>query len=275
MRLPGRQRHLLDADLELAEGVISGDAAVDAQYRDAEDRAFDLLARQAPVAGDLRRIVASLRMVSDLERGGDLSVHIAEVARRRYPASAVPPALRSTLLEMGQIGERIMTKAGSIIATSDLVLAEQIEQDDDVVDRLHRQLFHVLLEDEWDGQRRSGRRHHAVQPLLRAHRRPCGVGRPPGGHVPGDGFPRAQSRAVPEQSQLGTRHWMQRRLPASGVTASSSKRPAGGDVQPGETRPLGPELEPGRERDLAPVQERLVSRRVTESRSARQSNQSR
>ena len=142
---------LLDADLELAEKVISADAAVDAQYRDAEERAFDLLARQAPVAGDLRRIVASLRMVSDLERGGDLAVHIAEVARRRYPASAVPPALRSTLLEMGQIGERIMTKAGSIIATSDLLLAEQIEQDDDVVDRLHRQLFHVLLEDNWDG----------------------------------------------------------------------------------------------------------------------------
>jgi phosphate transport system protein len=142
---------LLDADLELAEKVISSDAAVDAQYRNAEELAFDLLARQAPVAGDLRRIVASLRMVSDLERGGDLAVHIAEVARRRYPSSAVPPALRSTMLEMGQIGERIMTKAGSIIATSDLLLAEQIEQDDDVVDRLHRQLFHVLLEDDWDG----------------------------------------------------------------------------------------------------------------------------
>ncbi|HEX4428818.1 MAG TPA: phosphate signaling complex protein PhoU [Frankiaceae bacterium] len=142
---------LLDADLELAERVISGDAAVDAQYRDAEERAFDLLARQAPVAGDLRRIVASLRMVSDLERGGDLAVHIAEVARRRYPASAIPAALRSTMLEMGQIGERIMTKAGSIIVTSDLVLAEQIEQEDDVVDSLHRQLFRVLLEDDWDG----------------------------------------------------------------------------------------------------------------------------
>ena len=151
MRLRAGDPALLDADLELAEKVISSDAAVDAQYRDAEDRAFDLLARQAPVAGDLRRIVASLRMVSDLERGGDLSVHIAEVARRRYPSSAIPAALRSTILEMGQIGERIMTKAGSIIATSDLVLAEQIEQDDDVVDRLHRQLFHVLLEDEWEG----------------------------------------------------------------------------------------------------------------------------
>ncbi len=142
---------LLDADLELAEKVISGDEAVNAQYRHSEELAFDLLARQAPVAGELRRIVASLRMVSDLERGGDLAVHIAEVARRRYPASAVPAALRSTLLEMGQIGERIMTKAGSIIATSDLLLAEQIEQDDDVVDKLHRQLFQVLLKDQWDG----------------------------------------------------------------------------------------------------------------------------
>ncbi len=142
---------LIDADLELAEQVISGDAAVDAQYRNAEELAFELLARQAPVAGDLRRIVASLRMVSDLERGGDLAVHIAEVARRRYPASAIPAGLRSTLLEMGHVGERIMTKAGSVIATSDLSLAEEIEADDDVVDKLHRQLFHVLLEDEWQG----------------------------------------------------------------------------------------------------------------------------
>ena len=142
---------LIDADLELAERVISGDAAIDAQYRYSEELAFDLLARQSPVAGDLRRIVASLRMVSDLERGGDLAVHIAEVARRRYPSSAIPAALRSTLLEMGHIGERIMTKAGSIIATSDLALADEMEQDDDVVDELHRQLFHVLLEDEWQG----------------------------------------------------------------------------------------------------------------------------
>jgi phosphate transport system protein len=87
---------LLDADLQLAESVIANDEAVDTLYRETEARAFDLLARQQPVASDLRVLVTSLRMVADLERMGDNAVHVAKIARRRYPASAVPPALRGT-----------------------------------------------------------------------------------------------------------------------------------------------------------------------------------
>ncbi len=142
---------LLDADIALAEQVISGDALVDHQYREVEARAFDLLARQGPVAGDLRIVVTSLRMNSDLERSGDLAVHVAELARRRYPASAVPVELRSTVLQMGQVAQRLITKAGSAIASRDLELCAEIERDDDEMDALHRQLFRVLLEDDWQG----------------------------------------------------------------------------------------------------------------------------
>ncbi len=140
---------LLDADLKLAESVIANDEAVDALYRDTEARAFDLLARQQPVASDLRVLVTSLRMVADLERMGDNAVHVAKIARRRYPSSAVPPTLRSTVLQMGHAAEEIVAKAGSVIASRDIQMAAELEKDDDVMDELHRQLFRSILDDRW------------------------------------------------------------------------------------------------------------------------------
>ena len=141
---------LLDADLTLAEMVITADDLIDELYRETEAKAFDLLARQQPVASDLRIIVTSLRMVADLERMGDLALHVAKIARRRYPRSAVPPELRSTVLEMGHTAEEIVAKAGSVIASRDLEMAVELERDDDVMDALHRDLFTALLSDTWE-----------------------------------------------------------------------------------------------------------------------------
>ena len=141
---------LLDADLAMAESVITSDETVDRLYREVEERGIDTLALQSPVAGDLRIIVTSLRMVADLERMGDLALHVAKVARRRYPNSAVPPELRGIMLEMGQTAQRIVTKAGSVIALRDLTLAAELEADDDVMDGLHRRLFSVLLDPAYD-----------------------------------------------------------------------------------------------------------------------------
>ena len=73
---------LLDADLQAAEAVVTGDVAIDELYADIEARAMDLLARQQPVASDLRILITSLRMVADVERMGDMAQHIAKVARR-------------------------------------------------------------------------------------------------------------------------------------------------------------------------------------------------
>ncbi|MDP9497741.1 MAG: phosphate signaling complex protein PhoU [Actinomycetota bacterium] len=142
-------RALLDADLQLAETVITADEQVDALYRDIEARAFDLLARQQPVASDLRMLVTSLRMVAELERAGDMALHVAKVARRRYPASAVPAEMRDTVLEMGHAAEAIVAKAGSVIARRDVRLAAELERDDDVMDQLHKRLFAVILDDAW------------------------------------------------------------------------------------------------------------------------------
>ncbi len=142
---------LLDADLQMAETTIQGDETIDALYREIEERSLELMARQAPVASDLRVLVTSLRMVADLERMGDLALHVAKVARRRYPASAIPPELRSTLLEMGQVAQDIVVKAGSVVASRDLTMASELERDDDVMDGLHRRLFSVMLGESFSG----------------------------------------------------------------------------------------------------------------------------
>lgn len=140
---------LLDADLALAEGVITADETVDLLYRDLEERALNLLATQQPVASDLRIVVTSLRMVSDLERMGDYALNVAKVARRRAPASAIPPELRSTIIEMGNEAEKVVAKAGSLIAGRSLELALELEAEDDIMDDLHRRLFNILLDDNW------------------------------------------------------------------------------------------------------------------------------
>jgi phosphate transport system protein len=140
---------LLDADLQLAESVITADEAIDALQLELEERAIEVLALQQPVATDLRVVVTSLRISADIERMGDLARHVAKLARLRYPSSAIPAELRATILQMGQAAERIVAKAGSVIAARDVALANQLEVDDDVMDDLHRGLFTTLLDDDW------------------------------------------------------------------------------------------------------------------------------
>ena len=140
---------LLDGDLSLAEKVISGDAGVDRLRDELDARALDLLARQQPVAVDLRMVITSLKAAADLERMGDLALHIAKVARMRYPASAVPDEVRGTIREMGQVALSIVEKTRQVLEGQDISLAEQLEREDDAMDALHRRLFAHLLSGEW------------------------------------------------------------------------------------------------------------------------------
>ena len=94
---------LLDADLHLAESVIAADEQIDGLRKELDDRSIDLLARQQPVATDLRMVVTSMRMSADLERMGDLARHVAKVARLRYPQSAIPAEARATVLQIFRI----------------------------------------------------------------------------------------------------------------------------------------------------------------------------
>ena len=140
---------LLDADVALADLVIAGDQHIDASRESIEQRCFTLLARQQPVAGDLRTITTAMRIVSDLERMGDLAEHIAKLARMRFPESAVPQDVRPAFLEMGHIAEMLVTKTAVVIAKRDIEAARELETDDDAMDRLHRGLFRQLLSDDW------------------------------------------------------------------------------------------------------------------------------
>ncbi len=139
-------RALLEPDLARAEKVISGDAEIDALQRQLDNRAVVLLAQQQPVATDLRVVVSTLRMSMTLERMGDLARHVAQVARLRYPKPAVPEQVRSVVARMGEVAEAVAHKASEVIRTRDLALAAQLEQDDDELDELHRQMFSLLVE---------------------------------------------------------------------------------------------------------------------------------
>ena len=140
---------LLKADVKLAEQVISDDEKLDTIQHDLEARAINLMARQQPVAQDLRILVTSLRMSADLERMGDLCHHIAKLARMRYPEVAVPSELLATIASMGTTAVKIIDKSTHVVKTQDLQAAIELETDDDEMDKLHRALFVALLDDSW------------------------------------------------------------------------------------------------------------------------------
>lgn len=140
---------LLEGDAEIAERVISADAEIDAATQKVEDQAFSLLSLQQPVAGDLRIIVSALRMVSELERMGDLSVHVAKIARLRVPEVAVPDQIRPIVSRMAEVAEDMVFRVQQIITERDVSAAIELARDDDEVDHLRRASFAELLSDDW------------------------------------------------------------------------------------------------------------------------------
>jgi len=148
---------LLTADAEIAEKVISDDAHIDAARERVESRSFELLALQQPVASDLRMLVAALRMVADLERMGDLSVHVAKVARLRVPQLAVPREIVPTIERMAVVAEKMVGTVAGIIAERDVDGARALEEDDEEMDSLRRSSFRLMLDDSWP---------HGVEPAV-------------------------------------------------------------------------------------------------------------
>jgi phosphate transport system protein len=140
---------LLTADRRAAEGVILRDAEIDSIFRQVEERVCDLLARQAPVATDLRTLITALHVAADLERMGDLADHVARTALRRHPSPAVPAELRGVFREMAGAADRMAGKIAGVLSKPDATLAAELEQDDDTMDDLHRRLFAILLDDAW------------------------------------------------------------------------------------------------------------------------------
>ena len=142
-------KSVMTKDLKLAEEVITSDEKIDTVQHDLDARIIDIIARQQPVASDLRALVTALRMSADLERMGDLAHHVAKLVRLRHPGSAVPTELLSLVEAIGETAEKIATKTGVVISTRDVTLAAQVEKDDDEMDELHRKLISRLVEPSW------------------------------------------------------------------------------------------------------------------------------
>jgi len=140
---------LLCADLQLAEWVIADDVCIDDLRTAAENRALALLALRPAVAIDLRIVVSGLHAAADIERMGDLAMHIAEAARRRHPHLVMPAELAPYFAEMGRVGSALARRAGQAIRSQALEQAAQFEADDDAMDDLHRRLFTMLLSPAW------------------------------------------------------------------------------------------------------------------------------
>lgn len=149
-------RALVTADLATAERVIEQDETLDACAVELEDQIVDMLARQSPVAGDLRLLVSALGIARAFERMGDLARHVAETARRRDPGRAVPAELVPTVERMGDLAARLAVQAGWLIRQPDRELAAQLDRDDDEMDLLHRRLLADIGRPDWPHGMQAG-----------------------------------------------------------------------------------------------------------------------
>jgi phosphate transport system protein len=140
---------LLTADQTDAEEVLHGDVDIDLGYQSVEERVYELLARQAPVATDLRLLVTALHVAADLDRMGDLAAHVAKVCLRRLPTVAVPEELVPVIKDMAAVSDGMAGKIADSLRSSDATLAAELESDDDQVDELNRQLFALMLGTAW------------------------------------------------------------------------------------------------------------------------------
>jgi phosphate transport system protein len=140
---------LLQADLVLAEQVITDHEQISALSAQAEETAFVLLALQAPVAGDLRAVVSSIQIVADVDRMGALALHVAKIARRRHPQHALPEEVNGYFAEMGRVAVELGNAAQEAVVSRDPDMAARLREEDDAMDDLHRHLFSVLMDRDW------------------------------------------------------------------------------------------------------------------------------
>jgi phosphate transport system protein len=142
-------RALLRADMVLTEQVIAEHEQIAAMSAAAEDSAFKLLALQAPVAGDLRAIVSAIRVATDVERMGALAMHVAKIVRRRHPEHVLPEQVNGYFAEMGRVAVELGNAAQEALLTGDPDKAARVDEEDDAMDDLHRHLFTVMMNREW------------------------------------------------------------------------------------------------------------------------------
>jgi phosphate transport system protein len=137
------------SDVALADQAIASAEAIATKALTLDELAIRILARQSPVARDLRILVSALRMSASLERMGALAGHIAQIARFRFPGSAVPANLLPVFEEMGAIDVMLAKQVTALLADPDVDVARSIQSEDERVDELHRSVFETVLSPSW------------------------------------------------------------------------------------------------------------------------------
>jgi phosphate transport system protein len=137
------------SDVTVADQAIASADAISEKALTLDELVIRILARQSPVARDLRVLVSALRMSASLERMGALASHIAQIARFRFPGSAIPQALQPVFEEMGALDVELAKKITKLLANPDVDVARAIQAEDERVDELHRGVFETVLADSW------------------------------------------------------------------------------------------------------------------------------
>ncbi len=137
------------SDVTVADQAIASADAISEKALTLDELVIRILARQSPVARDLRILVSALRMSASLERMGALASHIAQIARFRFPGSAVPESLMPVFVEMGKLDVELGKKITKLLANPDVDVARSIQAEDERVDELHRGVFETVLADSW------------------------------------------------------------------------------------------------------------------------------
>lgn len=145
-------RSFATSDVSLAEEVIDDDEVIDAKAIALDELAIEILARQQPVARDLRIVVAALRVSASLERMGDIAEHIAQLTRMRFPERAIPKGLKNTFTAMGELDVQVARTLSDLLRTEDLSLVEALRNLDDELDHKHISVFEKVLSESWKGE---------------------------------------------------------------------------------------------------------------------------
>jgi phosphate transport system protein len=142
-RVNASMRALVERDRELIADVITGDQTINQFHLEIDDRCFKLLALYQPMAVDLRMIVSALKINTDLERVGDLAVNIGEAAQRYVGHEPVKPLI--DLPRMGNMAQGMLHDALDAFVSRNVVGAEAVLAQDDILDALKDQIFRELL----------------------------------------------------------------------------------------------------------------------------------
>ena len=141
---------LLAGNLRVAEEIIRDDDLLDTLTLDIEERCYQLLTLQQPMASDLRQVVTALRLVAEIERSGDLVANIMKATRRMY-GTEFDPRLRGLIERLGEQVHRLFCLSIDAYAERDASLAAAIDDMDDAVDDLHVQYIQAIFETHGQG----------------------------------------------------------------------------------------------------------------------------